>query len=410
MYHPAIQNMHQTNFIVREPLLDAKQRVIGYELCWQQHGGAEVGAAELEALVGFVAEHLVDEERGWLLRDKLLFLDAVPAMLSTDALHALPPERTVLSIGVRELANTDTRAAVQALRAGGVGISLRGANLDLLGRNLSSVASCAEVRFTGADVATQARTYAAVKQSALRMVGRPVATWADFDACAALGLDAFVGKLHLTPREGGNVKGMNPAQAIILQLMQMVQNNEDVPKIEAVLKRDPALIYKLLRFINSAGFGAGRQIESLRQAIAMLGYAPLYRWLVLLLATASSSGYSPVLMETAVVRARLCELLGQKFLPRAEGEYLFVAGMFSLLDRLLGLPMKEVLDTIQLPDEVVRALLTRGGVYGPYLALAEACELNSTLVASMAAGLDISPLEVNKAHLSALAWAQNVTT
>ncbi len=402
--------MHQTNFIVREPLLDPKQRVIGYELCWQQQNGREVGAADLESLVGFVAGHLVDEEGGWLLRDKLLFLDAVPAMLSTDALHALPPERTVLSMGVRELANTDTRAAVQALRAGGVGISLRGANLDLLGKNLSSVASYAEVRFSGSDVATQARTYAAAKGAQLRMVGRPVATWADFDACAALGLDAFVGKLHLTPREGGNAKGMNPAQAIILQLMQMVQNNEDVPKLEAVLRRDPALIYKLLRFINSAGFGAGRQIESLRQAIAMLGYAPLYRWLVLLLATASSSGYSPVLMETAVVRARLCELLGQKFLPRLDAEYLFVAGMFSLLDRLLGLPMKEVLDTIQLPDEVVRALLTRGGVYGPYLALAEACELNSQLVASMAASLDISPGDVNKAHLSALAWAQSVTT
>jgi EAL and modified HD-GYP domain-containing signal transduction protein len=201
---------------------------------------------------------------------------------------------------------------------------------------------------------------------------------------------------------------MNPAQTIILQLMQMVQNNEDVPKIEAVLKRDPALFYKLLRFINSAGFGAGRDIQSLRQAIAMLGYAPLYRWLVLLLATASTSGYSPVLMETAVVRARLCELLGQTYLPRSEGEHLFVAGMFSLLDRLLGLPMNEVLDTIQLPEQVVQALLGREGVYGPYLALAEACELNSDLVASLAASLDISPLDVNKAHLSALAWAQNV--
>jgi EAL and modified HD-GYP domain-containing signal transduction protein len=113
-------------------------------------------------------------------------------------------------------------------------------------------------------------------------------------------------------------------------------------------------------------------------------------------------------METAVVRARLCELLGQKFLPRADAEYLFVAGMFSLLDRLLGIPMKDVLETIQLPDEVVNALLTRGGTYGPYLALAEACELNSTLVASLAASLDISPTDVNKAHLSALAWAQNV--
>jgi len=400
--------MHQTHFIVREPLLDPKQRVIGYELCWQQRDGQALGDADLEALVAFVAEHVVDEEQGWLLRDKILFLDAVPAMLSLDALHALPPERTVLSLRVRDLANPDTRAAVQALRAGGVGISIRGADLALLGKNLSPFASYAEVRFTGADVAAQARAYAAAKQSALRLVGRPVATWTDFDACAALGLDAFVGKLHLTPRPGNPVKGMNPAQTIILQLMQMVQNNEDVPKLEAVLKRDPALIYKLLRFINSAGFGAGRDIQSLRQAIAMLGYAPLYRWLVLLLATASTSGYSPVLMETAVVRARLCELLGQAYLPRSEGEHLFVAGMFSLLDRLLGLPMNEVLDTIQLPEQVVQALLGREGAYGPYLALAEACELNSDLVASLAASLDISPLDVNKAHLSALAWAQNV--
>jgi len=399
--------MHQTNYIVREPLLDPKQRVIGYELCWQQNGHA-LADADLEDLVGFVAAHIVDAEQGWLLRDKVLFLDAVPAMLSLDALHALPPERTVLSVRVRDLANADTRAAVQGLRAGGVGISIRGANPELLGRNLASLASYAEVKFAGTDVATQARTYAAAKQSALRLVGRPVSTWQDFDACAALGIDAIVGKLHLTPRPGNPVKGMNPAQTIILQLMTMVQNNDDVPKIEAVLKRDPALTYKLLRFINSAGFGAGRDIQSLRQAIAMLGYAPLYRWLVLLLATASSSGYSPVLMETAVVRARLCELLGQKHLGKADAEHLFVAGMFSLLDRLLGLPMQEVLDTIQLPDAVVRALVTRDGAYGPYLALAEACELNSNLVASLAASLEIPPAEVNKAHLSALAWAQNV--
>ncbi|MES2125924.1 MAG: HDOD domain-containing protein, partial [Pseudomonadota bacterium] len=287
---------------------------------------------------------------------------------------------------------------------------VRDGDIAHLGKHVGLSASYVEVRFAGADVAAQARNYAALKQSSVRMVGRPVTSWGDFDACAALGLDAFVGKLHLTPRPGAPVKGMNPAQTIILQLMQMVQQNEDIPKIESVLKRDPALSYKLLRFINSAGFGAAREIQSLRQAITMLGYAPLYRWLTLLLATASTSGYSPVLMETAVVRGRLAELLGAKALPRGEGENLFVTGMFSLLDRLLGLPMKEVLDTIQLPDEVVRALLTRGGMYGPYLALAEACELNSNLVESLAASLSISPTEVNKAHLSALAWAQSVST
>ena len=405
--------MHRTNFIVREPLLDPKQRVIGYELSWKHDAEQAITAAALDALIGFVAAHVNDAERGWLLRDKLLFFDAVPAMLSTDALHAMPPERIVLTMEALDLADPHTLAAVQGLRAGGVGISVRGVDgrgeLGHLGKHLGKSASYLEVRFSGADVAAQARTYATLKQSNVRMVGRPVSTWADFDACAALGLDAFVGKLHLTPRPGTPVKGMNPAQSIILQLMQLVKANADVAQIEGVLKRDPALSYKLLRFINSAGFGSGREIESLRQAIALLGYAPLYRWLILLLATASTSGYSPVLMETAVVRGRLAELLGMQFLARGEGENLFLAGMFSLLDRLLGLPMKDVLDTIQLPDAVVRALLTRGGVYGPYLALAEACELNSHLVASLAASLGISPIDVNKAHLSALAWAQNIS-
>ena len=400
--------MHQTNFIVREPLLDPQQRVVGYELTWQQQGDAALADADLESLVSFVAEQVNDDDRGWLLRDKTLFLQAVPAMLSTDALHQLPPEHTVLSLKTAELANADTVAAVRALRAGGVGVLLRDADITRLGKNLASVASYIEVRFAGSDVAAQARTYAALKQSNVRMVGRPIASWADFDACAALGLDAFVGKLHLTPRPGTDAKGMNPAQTIIMQLMQMVKQNADIAQLEAVLKRDATLSYKLLRFINSAGFGAGREVASLKQALALLGYSPLYRWLTLLLATASTSGYSPVLLETAVVRGRLAELLGQGAVGKSEAENIFVAGMFSLLDRLLGIPMKEVLETIQLSDDVVAALLTRGGKYGPYLALAEACELNSNLVSTLAASLGLTPLDVNKAHLSALAWAQNV--
>lgn len=401
--------MHQTNFLVREPLLDPQQRVVGYELAWQLEASAAPTLAELEDLVGFVAAHVNDAERGWLLRDKTLFLQAVPGMLSTDALHDLPPQHTVLSIRTAELANPDTLAAVRALRAGNVGILLRNCDLARAGNRLPMIASFVEVRFTGADVADQARAYAALKQSSVRMVGRPVATWEDFDACAALGIDAFVGKLHLTPRPGPDIKGLNPAQTTILQLMQMVQANADVPRIESVLKRDAALSYKLLRYINSAGFGAGREIQSLRQAIGLLGYQPLYRWLTLLLATASTSGYSPVLLETAVVRGRLAELLGLAALGRADAENIFVAGMFSLLDRLLGIPMKEVLETVPLSAEIVAALLERGGRLGPYLALAEACELNSSLVASLAASLQLTPEEVNKAHLSALAWTQNVT-
>jgi c-di-GMP-related signal transduction protein len=115
-----------------------------------------------------------------------------------------------------------------------------------------------------------------------------------------------------------------------------------------------------------------------------------------------------VLMQTAVIRGRFAELLGHTFLPRNEAENLFVAGMFSLLDKLLGVPMEDVLEKIQLSEPVVQALLTREGIYGPFLALAEACELNSQDVESMATSLCIGARQVNQAHLSALAWAQSL--
>ncbi|MFP5394430.1 MAG: hypothetical protein ACLGI6_23315, partial [Gammaproteobacteria bacterium] len=145
--------MHETNFIVREPLLDPNQRVVGYELSWQHHHDQVVTDDDLEALIGFVADNVNDEERGWLLRDKILFLDAVPAMLSRDALFNMPPERTVLTLRAEDLANPDTLAAAQGLKAGGVGISIRDGDLTRLGRHLNITASYVEVRFSGADVA-----------------------------------------------------------------------------------------------------------------------------------------------------------------------------------------------------------------------------------------------------------------
>jgi EAL and modified HD-GYP domain-containing signal transduction protein len=400
--------MRNENFIVREPLLDPKQGVVGYDLTWQETGGADgqVDEEDLHALLDFVAGQLSDEKNGWLLGNKLLFLEASPALLNSAAIQRMPAASTVLTLKHDDLADPATLAAVKNLRSAGYGISLRGAELG--GGALPTDISHLEVRFSAGDFAAQARRYAALKKSSLRMVGRPVSNWQDYDACAMLGLDTFVGKLHLTPRPGKRATGLNPAQQIIVQIMNLVAKNENLQKIEEIFKRDPGLSYELLRFINSAAFGLKTEVQSLRAALALLGYEALFQWLSLLLATASSSGYSPVLMETAIIRGRFSELLGQKYLPKGESENLFVAGIFSLLDRLLGVSMEEVLASIKLSDQVAAALLTRSGPYGPYVALAEACELNSPLVGPLASSLKISPMEANLAHLSALAWAQKL--
>ncbi len=406
--------MHDLAFIVREPLLDPKQQVIGYELS-VQHPEADrdiVGPGEdFHALAAFVGQTMQSDDGTWLLGAHRIFLKADAALLGCDEVAALAPRHVVLTLKLDDLADPATLESVKALRAHGFGIAVSDAAGIAQDKSLLPLLTHLEIQFATTDFPTQAKIYGALKNSPVRMVAREIRSWKEFDSCASLGLDAFIGNLYLTPHATGVVaaKGLNPAQAMILQLMDMVRKNADVRQLEDVLKRDAALSYKLLRYINSAGFGLGTEIQSLRHAVAMLGYSPLYRWLSVLLATATTGGQSAILMQTAIVRARFAELLGAAHLPRNEAEKLFVAGMFSLLDRLLGVSMDEVLDNIQLSEPVSQALLTREGMYGPFLRLAEAGEFDNGPIVELAEALFISPEKVNQAHAAALVWAQNLS-
>jgi c-di-GMP-related signal transduction protein len=402
--------MEETSFIVREPLLDSARRVLGYEFTWQRADTSldEADQSGPNDLIELAVAKLHSEESGWQLHDTILYFDVDAKSLSPEIVSSLPAKSTVFRVGADALADLDTQDAVKALRNAGFGISLKQVESAAQLSELLPFLTQVEIQFGSADIDTNHKIQGALKDSSVRVVARGIDNWQDFDAAAALGLDAFIGNLHLTPRPDSKVKGLNPVQTMILQLMQLVRANADVRKLEDVLRRDAALSYKLLRYINSVGFGLGAEIQSLRHAVAMLGYSPLYRWLSLLLATAGGAGSSPVLMQTAVVRGRFAELLGNGYVPKNELENLFVAGMFSLLDRLLGLPMEDVLENIQLSDSVCEALLSRGGMYGPILSLAEACELNNGDVAGLAESLFISPKNVNEAHLSAMVWAQSL--
>lgn len=403
--------MHKVTFLVREPLLDPKLRILGYEFSWQQPSEAVAGPSDEDAadLVRYLAEWLVDTDGQWLLGENQVFIQATPGLLNEPALRALPPKNIVLTLASEDLADPAVAAATAALRHAGYGISLKNAEVIVQDKSLLPLVSHVEIRFGSTEFATQARIYSVLKQAPVRMIGRQISNWKEFDSCTSLGVDAFAGNLYMSERSGAKSAGLNPVQAMILQLMDMVRKNTDVRQIEALLKRDAALSYKLLTYINSAGFGLGTEIQSLRHAVTMLGYSPLYRWLSVLLTTASTSMQSPVLMQTAVIRGRFAELLGKSFLPKNEAENLFVAGMFSLLDRLVGLPMDEILESIPLSEQVTEALLTRQGIYGPFLSLAEACECNNhAAIGALADSLFISAGQVNEAHLSALSWAQSL--
>ena len=109
--------MNEVNFIVREPLLDPKQRVIGFQLSWQNSNqAAELTSTDLSSLMEFVAEQLNNEESGFLLGDSILFLEAAPELLQAEGLRLLSPKHTVLILSKQDFTNSTTLELIKELR------------------------------------------------------------------------------------------------------------------------------------------------------------------------------------------------------------------------------------------------------------------------------------------------------
>lgn len=203
-----------------------------------------------------------------------------------------------------------------------------------------------------------------------------------------------------TPVAGS--KRINPSHALILEIMAAVQQEAEPKAIETLFKRDVTLSFKLLRYINSPWFGLVAQVESVRHALSIIGYQQLLKWLTLLVVTASKDS-SPYLTQTAMVRAKLMELVGAKLLDKYDADNLFVTGMLSMLDRIMGVPFEEVLKNVNLPSNVTDVLINNEGRYSRFLQLAWACE-GEPLPEEIELA-DIDTKAVNIAHLEAIEWA-----
>ena len=206
-------------------------------------------------------------------------------------------------------------------------------------------------------------------------------------------------------------KGKQPQNdlQVIIELIQRVDKQEPIEKLEATLKRDPSLAFKLMRYINSPAFGLRVEISSFRHAIMMLGYQRLKRWLALLLATAGKDSNMKPVMFAAVRRGLLMEELVRSSGDEEMRNEMFICGVFSLLDRMFKQSFAELLKTIPVPERVYQALVDGSGPYQPYFALVQAVE-NESLYDFRAAAeaLMMSVSEINRCVLSALTSASQV--
>ncbi|WP_374339734.1 EAL and HDOD domain-containing protein [Leeia sp.] len=369
----------QPFYLARQPILDRNGKLYAYELLFRasQQNGALISddVAATSAVIHYAfselgVQHVLGQHKG--------FINLSREMLLSDLVTLLPKEQVVLEL--LETIEVDDVIVIRCQELKKAGYTLAMDDVVSIGPRMKDVLPWIDIIKLDLLAMTEADLPKVVKQLKplhVQLLAEKVDNQQQFEHCQKLGFHLYQGYYFAKPTmlQG---KRANPSQVALLNLLGMVLGDAETEDIEQVFKRQPDLTLSLMRLVNSVGSGIGRRIESMHQAIVVLGRQQLKRWLQILIFSVSSTSDdqepSP-LMQLASTRGKQMELLAEQLRwSRNEQDQAFTVGMLSLLDALFQQPLQALLEPLNLSDAVTEALLQRTGRYGQLLDLVECSE------------------------------------
>jgi EAL and modified HD-GYP domain-containing signal transduction protein len=401
-------------YLARQPLLDRNQALFGYELLFRtsSRGGAEIETG-LSATAGVIA-HAAQLGLARAIGDATCFLNVDADVLMSDMFAFLPRERTVLEL-VASVEPTDAVMwRIAELAKHGFRFAAQGAAAPEHLQRLLPLVDFVKMDLRAMPVVSLLALAPRVREAGKKLVAEKVETREEYKTCLDLGFDYYQGFYFAKPSVLGGRK-LSPSQVAVLELMQLVTSDADNAAIELAVKREVSLSINLLRMVNTPAVGLRQRVESLGQALIILGRRQLQRWLqIMLYAEPAVHGHSmtPLLM-LSTTRARLMELLAQRLRPgqRQVADIAFTVGIMSLMDTLFGIPMNDILEQIPVSPEVSGALQGRTGFFGELLRLAETIERmeeGEDLVTPALRELAMSGDDLTELEIAAFEWSDSV--
>lgn len=358
-------------YAVRMPIFDRRLKVAGYELMFRQQPA--LGADELtSSATASGLRKLTEDELTRLVGAGGAWVRVEPRDLAPD-LEDVLAQRIVVEISSRDPVDDDGLATLEALRRRGVTVALRDFSHSTASERLLRAAD-----FVKLDVAALGRErlrdeLALLERHAVVVVGDRVESQSDHDFCVDAGFDLVQGRFFCRPSDRVSAP-VDPSTAAAIQFLAALHDpNVEIEELQLRISMDIALTLRLLRHINSAYFGLGQSVRSIRQALVLLGLKQLKRWATV--AVFASAERKPAeLTVTALARGRFCELAAEH-VAAAAPEELFTVGLLSVLDALLDLPMAQALAGIPLAPDIRDALIARSGPGGRLVECVVALEL-----------------------------------
>jgi len=391
--------------VVRHPIADARNVVVGYELRFG--GSVDLGdpamdakatsALLVEAFGDIGLDTLAGRHPAWVTIARNFLVEIGPPPVR--------PDRAVLQIKAYN-ARADLLQILQKLGRSGYTIALdeyQGQAIDNLDE-LMGVCSIVRVDVSKTPAEDLPRVLRVPKMQGATLVATGVGDHAAFERCKSLGFTYFQGEYFAQPRTFKHRGVATSGLGSLRRLAELTAGEIDFEDLERIIGSDIGLSLKLLRYVNSAFFALPRTVSSVHEALNLLGVRTVRRWATVMVIS-SIPDVPDELVALALRRAHMCEILAGSALPE-ERETLFTIGLFSVADGLLNAPMADVLDSLPFTEEIQAALLRREGPKGELLATVAAYERGEfpTLPTT-----DSAP-SLAGAYRSALQWADDASS
>lgn len=171
---------------------------------------------------------------------------------------------------------------------------------------------------------------------------------------------------------------LQPSHDTVLKLLKAIDAEQSLEAFEDILGEEPLLAYRFMIYTNSAALGLRTGVDSLRRGLVMMGYGSLKRWLSDQLPHSATDPNLQPIRESMVIRAKLTERLLDAGVEKDLRSEVYLCGLLSQLDELLGEPLGAILRRLPLSERIYDAAVLRTGPYAPSLEMACALESEDT--------------------------------
>ena len=353
-------------FVARQPIIDRNKKRLGYELLYRSSASNSADISDsynasshviFNSFMEIGVDNLVGDSLAFINITEDIILDETYKLMFNkkvvlELLEEIPPSAEIIE-GVKRLKNQGYRIALDNFKYSPGYDELLPLidfiKLDAL--ELGDEGLLRELRY--------------LKQYEVELIAEKVEDSEMYGFCLDLGFDYFQGYYFQKPQLVTH-KNIPANKLVVLNLFrQLSQPDFNFDEMEKSISQDARLTYKLIRYVNSAAFSNRKEISSIKDALSLVGVKVIRKWAQLILMMQLSEGKPQELLVSALVRARMCELLGER--TGHNSDVMFTTGLFSLLDALMDEPLNLLLDQLVLSADVKSALLTYAGDKGQLL-------------------------------------------